>query len=213
MIDLVKSEEELEWEDLVDIWNGLKITLTETVKDEKSHNGLKVKPKKAIFQFESWEALKSTLILLAKDEKYVEAILNGQMEKYVNDEVDYDEEKEYWDEKAEEGWRVYLFTSSVTVFPKLNQIVYESHSFHHFFQHMLDWFPRQLDETLLSREYRDREMCRYIDNDTEIPVSRHMINDGFMIGSQEFIDEEFENSIKKFLIRVQDNEFLKIRNE
>ena len=195
------NESDILWEDCVKLWESFEITLTE-FKNEYDED-----VKLATFQFKSWEDLKWIILTFHRqDRKYAECEVKD-IERYLSGITEYGQEEiDYWKEKDEEGWDIGLITGTVLIFPKKNCIEYSGYSFHHFFQHMFDWLPRRLNNILLRFDNRELEIARYIDDDTNIPISRGMISRGFGISSQKYIDEVYQNSIKKFLVEQHNDE-------
>lgn len=199
---MVKTEKNLEWDDIMKIWSSMEIILTEVDTGKINLRGVPLFEQTATFQFKDWDSLKFTLLTLCRDERYVKTRLEGEIQRYLDNNPEYGQEQlNHWKEYDEEGFEFTLVTyATVTVFPKKNQIIFQRASFHHFFQHAFEWFPIELNNRLLDMDIRRNEIARYIDDDTNIPVSRQMISRGFSISSQTYIDEKYNGSIKAFLL-------------
>ena len=199
---------EVNWDDLDKLWSSFEITIT-----EEGDN------KEAKFIFKDYDSLVWTLKTFAKhkgesNERYTNYKID-EMTRYVAgipNPLDEDgEELEYWEQYDKDGLSFQLEEDSVIVFPKIPAITYSGYSFHHFFQHMFDWLPRDLDRALHSLDNRRLTIATFIDGDLSIPVSRGMISSGFMIHSQKTIDDDWQNSIKKWFIALDADDRFKAK--
>lgn len=191
-----KMIEEWSHEDITKVWKGIEsIILTE---DKKKEDGETFLVKKVVFKIIDYDTLKWILESRCKN---VDWEIDSMERSMDISEVEDPEEIEHLQEKIKEGFSFTMDYSTYIVDPIAVTITYFGYSFHHFFQHMFDWFPRDLDGLLHSGTNRRLRLGYFHDGDETIPVSRGMVSYGFM-HPQKAIDDEYQNSITKFIHKM-----------